>query len=167
MSPETLHLEQKQAKESIKDFLAKELNKPELAKKTAEEIEKKPEDIKILKNILEKNIKPILDKGEKLDVNKPEDIKKAKMLIACQILGWGDVNWYFPKKVDEQINRASTIMKRKIDEVNFDKRQWQNIELDNCINPDQKIQTIAYKAEFMSWNTKFDQLLKSNPWLKK
>lgn len=167
MSAETSHLEQQQAKESIKNFLAKELNKPELAKKTAEEVEKKPEDIKILKNMLEKNIKPIIEKWEKLDINKPEDIKKAKMLIAYQILDWWDIQWYFPKKVDEQINRASSIMERKVNEANFDKRQWQNIQLDNCTNPDQKNQIISCKAEFTSWNAKFDQLLKSNPLLKK
>ena len=71
-----MSVEQQQEKESIKDFLANELNKPELAKKTAEEVEKNPEDIKILKNMLEKNIKPVIEKWEKLDINKPEDIKK-------------------------------------------------------------------------------------------
>lgn len=166
-SAETSHLDQEQPKESIKDFLAKELNKPELAKKTTENIEKNPQDIQVLKNMLEKTIKPIVEKWEKLDVNNPTDIKKAKMIIAYNMLDWWDIGWYFPKKVDEQINRASSILERETNEMNFDKKQWQTIVLDNCSNPDQKNQTISYKAEFTSWNQKFDQLLSWNPALKK
>lgn len=165
MHTETPHLEQ-QAKESIKEFLTKELNKPELAKKTAEDIEKDSEGIKILKNMLEKNIKPIIEKWEKLDINNPEDIKKAKILIAYNMLQWWDIDWYFPKKIDEQINRASAILETEIDEANFDKRQWQSINI-NTDSPDQQNQVISYKAEFTSWNQKFDQLLKTYPSLKK
>lgn len=167
MWAETQRLEQETSKESVKDFLAKELNKPEFAKKTTENIEKTHKDIQILKNILEKNIKPIVEKWGKLDVNNPIDIKKAKMLIAYERLEWWNIDGYFPKKPDEQINRATRILEAKFNENIFDNKQWETITLDNCTNPEQAMQKISYKAEFTSWNEKFDQSLQSNPLLKK
>jgi len=62
MPIENNYMKETQTNELIKDFLTKELDKPELAKKTAEEIEKDLDEIKIIKEILWRNIKTIIEK---------------------------------------------------------------------------------------------------------
>ncbi|MDR3168448.1 MAG: hypothetical protein LBU27_01420 [Candidatus Peribacteria bacterium] len=115
------NVEQQQSREAVKDFLAKELNNPELAKQTTEQIEKNPETMKQLQTIMEKNIKPIIEKGGTLPAT-PEGVKQAKMLIAYQILERKNINGYFPKKSDELINRASEVLKRLVNANNLDKK---------------------------------------------
>ncbi len=154
-----------------KDFLEKNklLNSnPESAKQTAEAISNSPEDISIISNLLYKNILPTIESWVDLDINNPTDIKKAKMIIAHdQLSSYKTMEWYLPKKPDELINRASRILKQKRNEINFDKKQWTTIIINNCDDVNQKKQILSYEWNFKSWNDKFDKLLSWQPIIKK
>lgn len=157
--------------ESIKEFLEENKflnNNPDSAKQTTESISSNPEDISIISNLLYKNILPVIESWTDLDINNPNDIKKAKIIITHdQLSSYETMEWYLPKKPDELINKASRILKEKRNELNFDKKQWATITLTNCDDINQKNQILSYKWEFKSWNAKFDKLLSGQPTIKK
>jgi hypothetical protein len=168
MSIDWLHLSKDQPKEAIKDFLVKELNTADLAQKTSEEIEKNPHDIMVLKNMLEDKLQKIFQWWEKLDIDNPIDVKRAKMLISYWMLEYWDIDGFFPQKVDEQINRASRILEQKHNEILFNERQRkvEKIVIENVSDPLKKDQVISCYDTFSSWNEKFDTLLLWYPLLK-